>query len=197
MTKPYSESCVQNCDPILEAIHPLLSKHKAVLEIGSGTGQHAVYFGEAIPHLQWHTSDQIIYHAGIQLWLDDAQLANVHAPLKLDVLQPEWPKVEVDAVFTANTFHIMSMDMVAACIAGVGKLLQSGGLFMVYGPFNYSGQYTSESNANFDQWLALQNPESAIRDFEWVDQLAQQAGIVLQDDIMMPANNRMLCWRKS
>lgn len=196
MTKPYSESCVQNRDAILAVIEPLLQAHKTVLEIGSGTGQHAVYFAQAMAHLAWHTSDQAIYHAGIQQWLDEAQLPNVHAPLILDVLQPSWPQPEVDAVFTANTFHIMSMEMVSACIAGVGKLLPPGGLFLVYGPFNYNGEYTSGSNAQFDQWLAAQNPDSAIRDFETVDQLAQQAGMVLQDDFAMPANNRILCWRK-
>lgn len=196
MHKPYSESCVQNRDAILAVIQPLLKAHKAVLEIGSGTGQHAVYFGEAMPHLTWHTSDQAIYHAGIQLWLDEAQLPNIHAPLALDVLQPEWPDVAVDTVFTANTFHIMSVAMVTACIAGAGRLLPPGGLLLVYGPFNYNGQYTSESNARFDQWLAAQNPEGAIRDFSTVDQLAQQAGMRLQHDVAMPANNRILCWRK-
>ena len=197
MNKPYSESCVQNQDPILEVIRPLLQDHKAVLEIGSGTGQHSVYFAKAMPDLEWYTSDQAMYHGGIQLWLDEAQLPNTHAPLVLDVLQRNWPTISVDAVFTANTFHIMSREMVAACVTGVGQLLAPGGLFIVYGPFNYNGQYTSASNAQFDQWLAMQNPASAIRDFEFVDKLAQQAGMVLQGDFSMPANNRILCWRKS
>ncbi|MGB0848311.1 MAG: DUF938 domain-containing protein [Thiolinea sp.] len=194
--KPYSESCVQNRDAILSVIQPLLAERKAVLEIGSGTGQHAVYFGAAMPHLNWHTSDQAVYHEGIRLWLEEAQLSNVHMPLTLDVQQANWPPLNVDAVFTANTFHIMSEAMVADCIAGVGKLLATGGLFIVYGPFNYQGEYTSASNASFDQWLVMQNPESAIRDFEKVNRLAEEAGMALQEDYAMPANNRILCWCK-
>ncbi len=197
MNKPYAESCVQNQAPILSAIRPLLRQQQAVLEIGSGTGQHAVHFAAAMPHLAWYTSDQAAYHAGIQCWLEDAQLANVHGPLTLDVLQPDWPQLAVDAIFTANTFHIMSMPMVAACIAGAGALLPLGGRLLVYGPFNYAGQYTSASNAQFDQWLSAQHPERAIRDLEAVDQLAQQAGMILEQDQTMPANNRLLCWRKS
>ncbi|MEZ5537992.1 MAG: DUF938 domain-containing protein [Thiolinea sp.] len=194
--KPFSESCVQNRQPIIDVLKPLLKDCKELLEIGSGTGQHAVYFAPELPHLSWQTSELSRHHPGIQLWLDEAALPNVRPPLTLDVLQADWPAILPDAVFSANTLHIMSPEMVEACILGVGGLLRPGGLFIVYGPFNYNGEYTSESNARFDQWLAGQNPESAIRDFEWVNELAEDAGMELKDDVAMPANNRILVWRK-
>lgn len=197
LIKPFSESCVQNFPPILAVIKPLLVDCKTLLEIGSGTGQHAVYFAAELPQLTWQTSDVAEYHAGIEMWRQDAALDNVKAPLTLDVLQADWPPLQPDAVYSANTLHIMNPEMVKACIAGVGKLLQTGGLFIVYGPFNYQGKYTSESNADFDQWLAQRGVGSAIRDFEWVDELAQAAGMTLVDDVAMPANNRILVWRKN
>nr|CAA6805860.1 MAG: FIG01059727: hypothetical protein [uncultured Thiotrichaceae bacterium] len=195
--KPFSESCVQNCTPILEVLRPLLVDRKELLEIGSGTGQHAVYFAPEFPNLIWQTSDISAHHPGIQLWLEEAAQANIRLPLTLDVLQADWPAINPDAVFSANTLHIMDSAMVEACITGVGELLQSGGLYIVYGPFNYNGEYTSESNARFDQWLAQRNAGSAIRDFEWVNELATDAGMALEQDIAMPANNRILVWRKS
>jgi len=194
--KPYSPSCDQNREPILAVIVPLFADRQQVLEIGSGTGQHAVYFAGKLPHLHWHTSDQPVYHAGIRAWLDEAGLPNVYPPLTLDVRQAAWPELPVDAVFSANTLHIMGWDAVEACFAGVGKLLPAGGLFAVYGPFNYNGQYSSASNARFDQWLKQQDPASGIRDVADLGVLANKAGLVLQADYAMPVNNRILCWRK-
>ncbi|HPY40835.1 MAG TPA: DUF938 domain-containing protein [Thiolinea sp.] len=194
--KPYAAACDENRAPILAVLKPLLAEHKSVLEIGSGTGQHAVYFGEQLPHLTWQTSDQLEYHAGIQAWLAEAQLPNVLTPLLLDVRQANWPELKVDAVFTANTLHIMSWDAVQACFAGVGRLLPSGGLFIAYGPFNYAGQFTSTSNARFDQWLKQRDPESGIRNFEDLNLLAAKEGLELQADYEMPVNNRILVWRK-
>lgn len=194
--KPFSESCVQNCKPILEVLRPLLADRKELLEIGSGTGQHAVYFAPEFPQLIWQTSDVPEYHPGIQMWLDESETDNIKPPLVLDVLQADWPAIQPDAVFTANTLHIMDSAMAEACILGVGSLLQAGGLFIVYGPFNYNGEYTSESNAAFDRWLAQRGAGSAIRDFEWVNELAGVAGMVLEQDVAMPANNRILVWRK-
>lgn len=194
--KPFAESCVQNREPILAVLNPLFVDCREVLEIGSGTGQHAVYFAGAMPHLRWHTSDVEDNHPGIRLWLDEAGLENVAPPIRLDVMQPDWPALQVDAVFSANTLHIMDWGMVKACIVGVGSLLEEGGLFTVYGPFNYGGEYTSDSNARFDQWLAQQNAGRAIRNFEDVNALANQAGMILKEDYAMPANNRILCWEK-
>ena len=194
--KPFAESSLSNRDPILAVIKPLFTDFHHILEIGSGTGQHAVYFAESMPQLIWQPTDRKENLAGIELWRADAQLANVQPAIELDVMQPNWPSVDVDAVFSANTLHIMNPAMVAACFAGVGRLLKPGALFVVYGPFNYGGQYTSDSNARFDQWLAAQQADRAIRNFEDVDALAQQAGMSLLEDYAMPANNRILCWQK-
>lgn len=193
--KPYSESCDQNREPILSVIQPLFADVRDVLEIGSGTGQHAVFFGEKMPHLTWQTSDVALYHQGIQMWLDEAALPNVKAPLSLDV-GDAWPPSQFDAVYSANTVHIMGWDAVEACFAGVGRVLNTGGVFALYGPFNYNGQFTSDSNAQFDVWLKQRDPVSGVRDFEALDKLAQQAGMTLQHDYEMPANNRVLVWQK-
>ena len=194
--KPYSVACDNNRQPILEIIEVLFAGSKAVLEIGSGTGQHAVYFAEKLPHLTWHSSDLQENHAGIELWLSEAGLANTPLPLTLDVTQAHWPKLKVDAVFSANAIHIMGWDSVKAMIAGVGKLLPDNGLLVLYGPFNYNNTYTSDSNARFDIWLKQSNPESGIRNFEDVELLANAAGMYIQHDYAMPANNRLLCWVK-
>lgn len=195
--KPYAESCDQNRDPILKVLRPLLASCSAVLEIGSGTGQHAVYFAEAMPQLVWLPSDRRENLPGIRSWREEARLPNMQGPVELDVTQAAWPEVEVQAVFSANTAHIMGWPEVEALFRGVGETLPREGLFLLYGPFNYNGKYTSDSNRHFDVWLKARDPRSAVRDFEALDQLAAQAGMQLQEDIAMPANNRILCWRKS
>jgi cyclopropane fatty-acyl-phospholipid synthase-like methyltransferase len=197
MEKPVSEASERNREPILSVIRPLLQDAQAVLEIGSGTGQHAVYFAEKMPHLTWITSDREENHAGIMAWLTDAGLDNTRGPLALDVAQAEWPSVEVDAVFSANAVHIMHWGEVEKMITAIGNLLPADGLLILYGPFNYNGRYTSESNARFDDWLKARDPQSGIRNFEDVDALAESAGLTLEQDYDMPANNRILCWRKT
>ncbi|MCW8848004.1 MAG: class I SAM-dependent methyltransferase [Sedimenticola sp.] len=194
--KPYSESCDQNREPILSVIQPLFKESTAVLEIGSGTGQHAVYFSSRMPHLNWYTSDCPEYHEGISLWLEEAALPNLHPPLQLDVSRSVWPELAVDAVFSANTAHIMHWPDVVAMMAGVGRLLPAGGLFALYGPFNYNGKFSSGSNARFDGWLKSRDPAMGVRDFEALDDLAKQAGLQLLNDYEMPVNNRLLCWRR-
>ncbi len=194
--KPYSEACERNRDPIFAVIQPLLAARRAVLEIGSGTGQHAVYFAAKLPHLIWHTSDREMYHAGIQLWLDEAALENVRPPLALDVTQTPWPAMTVDAVYSANTAHIMHWPEVEAMFAGVGALLPAGGIFLLYGPFNDHGCYTSDSNRRFDEQLKSRDPLSGIRDADALDRLAQQAQLQARGDVAMPANNRILWWEK-
>jgi cyclopropane fatty-acyl-phospholipid synthase-like methyltransferase len=194
--KPYAEACDQNRDPILAVIEPLLTACRDVLEIGSGTGQHAVYFAGRMPHLVWHTSDLPEHHSGIRQWLDEAALPNTRAPLVLDVTQAAWPELSVDAVFSANTAHIMGWAAVQAMFRGLPRVLSAGGRFVLYGPFNYGGSYTSESNARFDQWLKARDPASGIRDFEALDRLAEAAGMVLEQDHPMPVNNRTLVWRR-
>ena len=193
--KPHSPACERNREPILAVLREHFATRRQVLEIGSGTGQHAVFFAAAMPWLQWQASDRAEYLPGIRAWLDDARLPNTPAPLELDVLAA-WPALDVDAVFSANTLHIMGWDGVQALFEGVGKLLaDSGDTLIVYGPFNYGGAYTSDSNRQFDGWLKARDPRSGIRDFEAVDALAEAAGLRLLADIEMPANNHCLVWR--
>lgn len=195
--KPFSESCAQNRDPILAVLRAGFADRRRVLEIGSGTGQHAVHFGAELTHLVWQTADVQQHHAGIRAWLAEAGLPNVLPPLALDVNQPGWRDGRYDAVFSANTLHIMSWPEVEKFFEGVGEILESGGILAVYGPFNYNGAFTSESNARFDAWLKARDPASGVRDFEAVDALARAQGLHLQQDIAMPANNRTLVWRKT
>lgn len=195
--KPYAESCDQNRDPILAVLlQPLFADRTGVLEIGSGTGQHAVYFTRAMPHLRWYVSDQRENLDGISQWVTEAALGNLMGPVELDVTQPHWPALSVDAVFSANTAHIMHWPQVEALFSGTGNILPTDGLFALYGPFNYGGNYTSESNRHFDAWLQARDRHSGIRDFAALNRLAEQAGMRLQKDFAMPANNRILCWRK-
>lgn len=195
--KPYAESCDQNREPILKVLKHVFADKRRVLEIGSGTGQHAVFFSEQLPHLTWQTSDLPANHAGIRAWLDEVGSERVLPPLAIDTSAPEWPLEEpVDALFSANTAHIMHWSAVEGMFAGIGLHLISGGCFALYGPFNYEGRYTSESNARFDQWLKERDPKSGIRDFEALSELAGAAGMELERDYEMPANNRTLVWRK-
>lgn len=196
MKKPYADSCDRNRTPILEVIAPLLADKQAVLEIGGGTGQHAIYFAQQMPHLIWHVSDRLQNHAGIQTWLDEAALPNVLGPIELDVLQDDWPNIKVDAVYSANTAHIMHWRDVEGFIAGVGKQLQAGGLFILYGPFSFGGQHTSESNAQFDMRLRQRDPFMGVRDFDELNILADEAGMKFQRNYPLPANNRILLWKK-
>jgi len=194
--KPFAESCVENRMPILEVLRPRLHGCRRLLEIGSGTGQHAVYFAPELPQLSWQTSDRRENHPGIRAWLDDSGLANVRAPICLDVLTDPWPLDRFDAVFSANTAHIMSTGAVEAMFRGVGKILPPGGEFLLYGPFNYEGRYTSTSNERFDAWLKERDPVMGIRDLSWLNGLALAAGMVLVEDIEMPVNNRTVVWQR-
>jgi cyclopropane fatty-acyl-phospholipid synthase-like methyltransferase len=196
MSKPYSESCEQNRTPILKALAPRLADCETLLEIGSGTGQHAVYFAPNLAQLVWQTSDRVENHHGIKLWLEEAALPNVRAPLALDVLVDPWPTERFDAVFSANTAHIMSESAVAAMFSCVGEVLRTNGPFMLYGPFNYDGRFTSDSNARFDGWLRQHDPQMGIRDLAWLRELGDQVGLELDEDLEMPVNNRFLVWRK-
>jgi hypothetical protein len=194
--KPYAAACDENRDPILAILRQVLTRPARVLEIGSGTGQHAVYFGAQLPHLHWVLSDLPEHHAGIRAWLEEAGLPNLEGPLALDVLRPDWALQGIEAVFSANTAHIMSEPAVAAMFAGVGRLLTRGAPFLLYGPFNYGGAYTSDSNRRFDAWLKARDPASGIKDVDWLEGLARSAGMVLEADHAMPVNNRTLIWRK-
>lgn len=196
INKPFAESCEQNREPILQVLQQFVRGRQTVLEIGSGTGQHAVYFAQAFPFLDWQTSELSEHHAGIQAWIDDCGLDNVHAPLELDVTE-NWPGRQYDLVFTANTLHIMSEKEVSGLFDKLPSVMNADAVFVVYGPFNYGGQYTSASNANFDQWLKQRDPNSGIKNFEWLQDLATASGLECSHDFAMPANNRILCWQIS
>jgi SAM-dependent methyltransferase len=201
--RPFSQACENNKLPILAVLERYLGSASRVLEIGSGTGQHAVFFAGALPHLVWQTSDLPENHAGILAWLAHADLPNLRAPLELDVTRQPWPlaadvaerPVGLDAVFSANTAHIMSWPAVEALVRGVSRVLAPGGLFLLYGPFHRDGRPTSESNARFDAWLAERDPRMRVRNFEDVDREARRVGLALIEDCAMPANNRLLVWR--
>lgn len=193
--KPYSPACDENRDPIRAVLAEYLGAARSLLEIGSGTGQHAAYLAAAFPHLTWQASDLSENLPGIRLWLDDARLPNLPPPLPLDVTGP-WPEGQFHAVFSANSTHIMSEGEVTAMFRGVLGVLVTGGTFALYGPFNYAGAFTSDSNARFDAWLKARDSKSGIKDFEHLDNLAQAQGLVLVGDHEMPVNNRTLVWRR-
>lgn len=195
--KPWSQACENNKAPILEKLRSLLPASARILEVGSGTGQHAVHFAAQMPGWRWQTADQLQYHAGIHKWLDTVDLENVLAPIPLDVRDYDWARKQYDLVFTANSLHIMSLPSAQQFLRAVSAALKPDGLFIAYGPFNYAGAYSSESNARFDQWLKQQHPESAIRDFEAMNQQAESGGLSLLHDFAMPANNRLLVWKRA
>ncbi|MBO1925961.1 DUF938 domain-containing protein [Thiomicrorhabdus sp. 6S2-11] len=198
MNKPFSQSCEENKHVILESITPYLRDKKSVLEIASGTGQHAIHFTEQLNHLSWQTSDLIESHSGICQWLEEAQIDNIISPIELNVSEPEqWPKTQFDAVFSANSFHIMAKQNIVDLFEHLPQVLARKATLMIYGPFNYNGRFTSDSNARFNDWLKQRNPNSGIKDFEWCDQLAEQAGLTLINDIEMPQNNRILVWQNT
>ncbi|HCX34418.1 MAG TPA: methylase [Rhodocyclaceae bacterium] len=195
MEKPDAPSCARNREPILEALRKHFVDRREVLEIGSGTGQHAIFFAAAMPHLTWQTSDCSDNLAGIRAWLDEAALPNTPAPLALDV-NAAWPQRRYDAVFTANTLHILRWGEVERLFACLPEVMTGQATLAVYGPFNYEGRFTSEGNAAFDVWLKERGRHQGIRDFEAVDALARQAGLALAEDRAMPSNNRCLIWRR-
>jgi cyclopropane fatty-acyl-phospholipid synthase-like methyltransferase len=190
---PNAPATERNRDPILAVLREHFADRRRVLEIGSGTGQHAVYFAAALPQLQWQTSDLAENHAVIQTWIDVSAQANVLPPLALDVARADsWPTQRFDAVFSANTLHIMAWPQVQALFAQLPRVLADDATVVLYGPFNVGGRFTSASNEAFDARLRADDPQRGIRDLEAVLALAADAGLALLADIEMPANNRCL-----
>ncbi|MFO1314451.1 MAG: DUF938 domain-containing protein [Burkholderiales bacterium] len=194
MDKPFAPACERNREPILAVLREHFAVRRRVLEIGSGTGQHAVHFAAALPHLVWQASDRAENLPGIRLWLEDAGLANTPPPLALDVAGA-WPTACFDAVFSANTLHIMAWADVERMFAALPRVLADDATVVVYGPFHYGGQHTSDSNAAFDARLRAEAPQQGLRDFARVAALARAAGWTLAEDRAMPANNRCIVWR--
>jgi hypothetical protein len=193
---PFSQSCENNKAFIAEYLLTLFSGRSEVLEIASGTGQHATFFASLLPTVRWQPTEIPANMASLMPRCEAYPGANLLPPRPLDVYSRPWGTHVPNAIFTANSLHIMPFSAVRELFLELGQRASAGTLLAVYGPFNYNGQYTSESNAQFDVWLGAQHPESAIRDFEQVDELAKEAGFVLHDDCSMPANNRLLVWRR-
>lgn len=190
-------STERNREPIFAVLSKYIGNAEGrLLEIGSGTGQHAVYFGEKFPKLHWVTSDQKENHADIASWLRHAKLKNVHGPETLCIGVDDFPKGKFDYIFTANTLHIMEWKECKSLFKLLGKRLREGSLVFIYGPFNYKGKFTSESNEKFDEWLKERNPKSGIRNFEDVVNSMEKFGFKLLEDAAMPANNRTLIFER-
>ena len=196
MEIPFSQACENNKQPILDVISQYFKNSKLILEIGSGTAQHAVYFAEKLKHLYWQTTDQEVYQEGINLRLDNYQNTNIGRPLVLNVMEDDWPIEQCDGVFSANTSHIMNQQMVNKMFLGVGKVLQANQYFCLYGPFNFNGQYTAKSNESFDQMLRARDPESGLRNFEDLQKIAESQGLFFFKQHDLPANNNILVWKK-
>jgi cyclopropane fatty-acyl-phospholipid synthase-like methyltransferase len=194
--KPYAPSCDRNRDPILAVLREVFADRRRVLEIGSGTGQHAVHFAAALPHLTWQCSDRDEHLPGMRLWLHEAELPNTPPPIVLDV-EGAWPDARFDALFSANTLHIMGWKQVEAMFGAMPRVLADDAIVVIYGPFKVGGRHTSESNETFDASLRAKAPHQGVRDVADVDALARRAGLVRIDDRPMPANNRCLVWRRA
>ncbi|MBW4933020.1 DUF938 domain-containing protein, partial [Marinobacter sp. F4206] len=192
--KPFSQACENNKAPILEKLAEIFRHSGTILEIGTGTGQHAVHFAHHLPHIVWQPSDHPENYQLCLPRLQESALPNLKQPLALDVRQTDWNIPRIHGVFSANTAHIMSWNEVASMFAGVGAALTNGEMFCLYGPFKYAGQHTSESNALFDRHLSQRNPAMGIRDMSQLEDLARDHGMLLESDFEMPANNRFLVW---
>jgi hypothetical protein len=195
MDKPHAPACDRNRDPILAVLRECFAGRSRVLEIGSGTGQHAVHFAAALPRLTWQCTDREEHLAGIRMWLDEAALPNTPPPIALDV-NGRWPRGRYDAVFSANTLHIMGWPEVERLFAALPGVLDDDATLAIYGPFNLGGMFTSDSNAAFDASLRARDPRQGLRDAEAVDALARGAGFASFESHAMPANNRCLVWRR-
>jgi cyclopropane fatty-acyl-phospholipid synthase-like methyltransferase len=193
---PSSPAVARNREAILAVLEGAFSNAGKVLEIGSGTGEHAVFFAPRLPWLTWQTSDCADYLPGIRAWVERVPAANLRGPFELDVNDPPPLDAGYDAVFSANTAHIMSFDEVRQCFGLVAALLPPGGRFCLYGPFNRSGRFTSESNERFDASLKARDPAMGIRDIEALDGLAAEGGMARVAMHEMPANNFIAVWQK-
>lgn len=193
----FSDACERNKGVILDVLKNACSDCESVLEVGSGTGQHVVYFARSLPAIHWQPADTAQYLPGLQARLQTEAPNNVASAVELDVRMTPWPVGQYDGVFSANTLHYMGTDCVEAFFRGVGAVLRPGGVLIVYGPFRYDDQFTSDSNARFDEYLRESDPVRGIRDFEWVNKLAAAQQLTLVRDVAMPANNQTLVWGKA
>lgn len=194
--KAYSTYAARNSDPILEVLRLELASAKNVMEIGSGSGQHAVHFSAAMPHLHWQPTDRREYLQSIERWVADSGIDNLSAPLLLDVLTNRVPQRHFDAVFSANTAHIMSWQAVEKMFSLVDEALQEAGCFCLYGPFKSNGEFNASSNATFDRYLRDSDPQMGIRELQQLDKLASKYAMQRTRLYAMPANNYLVVWRR-
>ena len=194
--RPYAESAARNAAPILEILKREFRDSRRVLEIGSGTGQHAVTFAAVLDRSHWQTSDLVENHAGINAWIEASQPGNVAPPLSMDVRTAQVDAGAYDAVYSANTAHIMGIDAVESMYSLVGTALRDGGVFCLYGPFRLAGQFNTQSNADFDVNLRGRDPAMGIRDLEALDRLAEANGLRRQQLYAVPSNNYVVVWQK-
>ena len=195
--KAYAPACDRNSAVILDVLRPILARCRTVLEIGSGTGQHAVYFAGRLPHLVWQPSDLPQALDSIHAWRAEAALDNLTAPLNLDLHATETVDTDCDAMVCINTIHIVDWHAVEQLFALAGRLLPPAGVLYVYGPYRYADRPLEPSNERFDEWLKQRDPASGVRQFEAVNALARESGLELQGDVAMPANNRSIWWQKT
>lgn len=193
---PHSDACERNRGPILDVLKVHFADRLQVLEIGSGTGQHAVHFAAGLGHLTWHSSDCGRALPGVRAWLEAAALDNTPEPIELDVARSPWPRRRFDAAFSANTLHIMGWGEVEAMFAGLDGVLDAGATLVVYGPFMRNGEHSAPSNAAFDASLRARDPRMGVRALEDVDGLAAGIGLHLHAVVDMPANNLCVVWHR-
>ena len=197
MNKPFSEACERNRTPILDVLKTVITtRDLRLLEIGSGTGQHAVYFAPEFAWLEWHPTDALKDFRGMNMWFDEARISTIQKPVRLDVATDDFPKVKFDVVYTANTLHIMDWKECKSLFKLLGHRLREGSRAVIYGPFKYGGVHTSESNEAFDVVLKERNPKSGIRNFEDVLLQMEKNGFELLADHQMPANNHCLVFNR-
>jgi len=195
--KQSAPSCERNKDVILAVLQQVLPESGTVLEVGSGSGQHAAYFASHLPHLVWQPTDLSQNFPSIRAWRAEAGLPNLREPLELDLLAPTWPVTSAQAIVCINTIHIVSWKAVENLFAGAGSVLAPGGLLYAYGAYRYAARPLEPSNEDFDRWLKTRDPLSGVRDFEAVNRLATENGLTLVEDRAMPANNRSIWWTKT
>ena len=194
--KQFAPACERNKDAILAVLRDVLPAKGTVLEIGSGSGQHAAYFAQHLPQIVWQPSDRAENLASIAAWAAEINAPNLRAPMLLDLFAPQWPLTQADAIVCINTIHIVAWRGVENLFATAGRVLTAGGVLYVYGAYRYADQPLAPSNIEFDRWLKARDPASGIRDFAAVNALAVAAGLELAGDVPMPANNRSIWWRK-
>ena len=193
----FAPASERNKRPILGQLLDLLPDHGVLLEIGAGTGQHAVFLAPRFPGLKWQTSECASEWPGLAARLGQQGATNLPPPLELNVLCDEWPDCRFNAVYSSNTAHIMSWEAVCAMFVGTGCCLLPGGCFCLYGPFNRDGKFTAPSNESFDQQLRARDPAMGLRDIAALATLARGQQMMLEDQIGMPANNFLLVFRKA